>query len=113
MQTVYIVYSNGDYDVYYHKNGRGKRKYRIVNIRDKELHTHRYNKKECIDLINFAKHKKIPRAADIDYLTSLYRILKEGKLKNKVLQLIHVKEDKKKGNQNHFINIQKGVNKRR
>lgn len=99
-----VVYSNGNYEVYFHKNFRGSRKFRIINTRNKNLHTHRNTKKESIDLANFAKHRNIPRDASIDYLTSLYRIAEPGRYRREVKHLIEVKIDKKRGNKNVYIN---------
>lgn len=109
MRNVRVIYNNGEFEVKHHKNYRGSRKYRIVNIKHPDLHTHRYSKKESIDLCNFAKHNNIPRDSEMDYLESLSRILHEDNpLKWKVDKLIHTKKDKKEGNQRHYINIQRG-----
>lgn len=109
-KSVTIVYNNGDYEVRHHQNFRGNRKYRIVNLKNPDLHTHRRGEKESIDLCNFAKYGSIPHDADIDYLKSLSRILCNGNpTKKKVDGLIQTKVGKKKGNQRHYINIQRGA----
>lgn len=101
------VYDNGEYRVYYCKNMKNRR-FMVCNITDHKLHTHRFSRKECIDLCNFAKHKHLPRNSNADYLKSLYRILPKGDFKYKVEQLLNTKADKMKSNQKYYINVQKG-----
>lgn len=82
-----LKYSNQMYEVKFTRYPKNRR-YRVQLIRNADIHTHVRTLKEAIDLANYAKHKHIPEKAKADYLHSLYRILTDEKLRNKVQLII-------------------------
>lgn len=89
-----MIYSNGSYFVIRTVSPK-HRPFKVVSCNYK-LHTHVRNKKEAIDLANYAKHEKIPRNASIDYLVSFSRLVIDNEgLLEKVENLIEVKKNKK------------------
>lgn len=79
------IYCREEYIVFPVRNG-----YIVCNTTKdfQEAHSHIKHFKPCIDLINFAIHKKIPKKCSNYYLHSLIRITTDEVFREKIRQLI-------------------------
>lgn len=77
------------------------------NKRFKDGHSHLKNFKSAKDAIRLVKHKKIPRRVRGYYLMTLFRLSEDENYRDKIEQLIEVREQK--GNKPIYCNINKGV----
>lgn len=106
-----ILYQAGEYILKRQAHPK-HRPFKVVNLKGSDNHTHLRTEKEGRDLINFAIHRNIPSGSSIDYLASMERVVINKKLKEEIRQLIETKVDKKKGNQKHYINVNKGARRK-